>query len=355
MKNGSIAGLQTAFLEKVVPGYDRSASLSIRIEDFSKDFVRSDKYTGEELVSPNAWFAVINPIAGKGKATRWTNMLETLCKQGKIELKLATTRFRGDAIALAHEGVIKGYRKFLAVGGDGTASEVVEGLFTQRSVPTRELTISTLPTGTGNDWARTLNMPRSCREAVQILSRGYVTYHDIGKVEYLRDGQIKVRHFMNMAGVGIDAFIVHRLGERRPGVWAYYLELLKAAWHFSAPTVSVSIDGFTISSPVLAIFANLGRFGGGGMKLAPDASIDDGMFNLKVVHRMNGLQVLGESRRLLLGSLGKSRFIREFTTPKARIESCEAVPVQADGELLGTTPVCFTVLPRAIRVLAALK
>lgn len=308
-----------------------------------------------KTVSPNAWLAVINPIAGKGKATRWVNMLETLCKQANIELGLATTRFKGDAITLAREGVIKGYRKFLAVGGDGTASEVVEGLFTQRSVPTRELTISTLPTGTGNDWARTLNMPRSSREAVQILGLGDFTYYDIGKVEYFFDGQIRVRHFVNMAGVGIDAFIVHRLGERRPGVWGYYFELLKAAWHFSPPTVSMSTDGFAISTPVLAIFANLGRFGGGGMKLAPEASIDDGMLNLKVVDRMNGLQVLGESRRLFLGSLAKSRFIRDFTAPKAHIESCEAVPVQADGELLGTTPVCLTVLPRAIRVLAALK
>ena len=90
-----------------------------------------------------------------------------------------------------------------------------------------------------------------------------------GKVEYYSDGQSKTRHFINMAGVGFDAFIVQQLGESRPGPWAYYLELFKAAWQFSAPTLSLSTDGNNIRMPALMCLANLGKFGGGGMKLAP--------------------------------------------------------------------------------------
>lgn len=302
---------------------------------------------------PKSWFIIVNPIAGGGRAVRWAETLKIWCDNNNIDLELANTRFRGHAAELAREAALNGHRNFLALGGDGTASEVVEGLFTQVSVPTEAFTVTTLPAGTGNDWARTLNVSKSLQRAVQILSSGRVAYHDVGKVEYYSDGQSKTRHFINMAGVGFDAFIVQQLGESRPGPWAYYLELFKAAWQFSAPTISLSTDGNNIRMPALMCLANLGKFGGGGMKLAPDACIDDGLFNVKLVAKMRGWQILAESRHLLRGTLGASRYVQEFTTSSVHVDSLDMIPVQADGELLGTTPVSFTILPKAIKVLMA--
>lgn len=302
---------------------------------------------------PKFWFVIVCPVAGRGKAVRWANALKNWCVNEGITLELANTRFRGHASQLAREAAINGHRNFLAIGGDGTASEVIEGLVTQISIPTHEFIVTTLPAGTGNDWARTLNIPKSRHRAVQILKRGHTTYHDVGKVEYHLDGQTRTRHFINMAGIGLDAFIVRQLGDHRPGPWAYYLELFKAAAIFSAPTLSISTVNETIKMPALMFMASLGRYGGGGMKLATDAVVDDGLFNMKLVSAMEGWKILAESRHLLRGTLGNSSHVQEFIASSVRIESHDEALLQADGELLGTTPASITVLPKAIRVLVS--
>jgi diacylglycerol kinase (ATP) len=305
----------------------------------------------KHTIIPNSWFVIVCPVAGRGKAVQWANALKNWCDDETITLELVNTHFRGHATQLARDAAINGHRNFLAIGGDGTASEVIEGLVTQTSIPTDEFIVTTLPAGTGNDWARTLNIPKSHHRAFQILKRGHTACHDVGKVEYHLDGQTRTRHFVNMAGIGLDAFILQQLGDHRPGPWAYYLELFKAAAIYSAPTLSISTVNGTVEMPALMFIASLGKYGGGGMKIATDAVVDDGLFNMKFVSAMGGWKILAESRHLLWGTLGNSRYTQEFTASNVQIDSHDEVLLQADGELLGTTPVSITILPKAIRVL----
>ena len=256
------------------------------------------------------------------------------------------------AAALALDALRAGHRHIAALGGDGTANEVINGLASQEAVPLADVSIGMVPVGTGNDWARSLGLPRRPADLVEILATGHTIACDLGHIEYSCGGAPARRWFVNVAGAGFDAFVIRRLGSRKPTRWAYLVELLRSARHYGAPAFTLSGEGLDATRRALVVFAGLGRYCGGGMQVAPQARLDDGRIDVTMISDMKGGQLLRELPRLFNGTVPESAFVDCWSMTSLRIDADTPTGVEADGELLGELPARIEALPRRLRVVA---
>lgn len=298
------------------------------------------------------WYVIVNPTSGRGRAARSFARLAALIDDAGLDARVVATRGPMHATELAAEAVAAGYRQIAAVGGDGTANEVVNGLMRQTCAPVESLTVAAIPIGTGNDWARSLRMPKDLRSAVALLADGRRAACDLGRIEFEAQGRRIDRHFVNVAGAGFDAEVLRRLGARKPGAWAYLHELLAGFRHYRARELVLASESIALRRRALVAFAGLGRYCGGGMLTAPRAQLDDGRLDVTLIDDMSGPRLLLELRRLFDGSLPASRQVTAWQASRLSIEGDEDIGVEADGELLGSVPARIEVLPRVLQVIA---
>ncbi|MCX7893416.1 MAG: diacylglycerol kinase family lipid kinase [Burkholderiales bacterium] len=303
--------------------------------------------------SGEAWLAVVNPAAGRGRGLRTLPALEAEMRRACLSMEVRTTARRGHAVAIAAGALAAGYRRFLAVGGDGTVNEVANGLLGAGAVRGTEITLGTLPVGTGNDWARTHALPRRVPEVVRLLAGGRTVVHDAGVVACRAGGQETRRFFVNMAGVGIDAHILQRLGEGKGGTWSYLAALLAGLRTFASPALEIAGPDFLFRGRALAVFMGPGRYCGGGLEIAPHAAVDDGTLHMTLVRHMSALQVLVSLPRLFNGTVPQSPHVVARRVSSLEIASDPPAGVEVDGEVIGTTPARVAILPRAIRAVTA--
>ncbi len=308
----------------------------------------------------SAWLLVVNPAAGRGRGARLAERLTRALDRCALDARIVISERPGHAAQLAREGAQRGIVRFAAVGGDGTAHEVANGLAEYArargdDAQLRSLssfTLAVVAIGTGNDWARSLGASASIEATIARLARAQSQPCDLGRVHYRGANGPQSRVFVNVAGAGFDGFVIERLADRKPGPWAYLIELLRSHRSFDPPEMSIAPEHESATARrSLAVFACLGSHCGGGMRMAPDARIDDGLLDVTQIDAMTGGQLLWELRRLFDGSLRRSRHVRMLRTRSLEIESTPASAVEADGELLGTTPARIEVIPGAIRVI----
>ena len=294
------------------------------------------------------WLVVVNPVSGRGQALHRQEELARLLAGHGMPHAFAVSRFHGHTIELVADAVRAGCRRVLVAGGDGSLNEAVNGILRCPEVPAGEVLLAALPVGTGNDWARSHRVPHDWAAAIALAAGGGSALHDVGIAEF-DDGSC--RWFLNVAGLGFDAAVVERKMARGFGPMAYLLGLLGALWSYSPVPVSFSLDGAALrDARILVFFAALGRHCGGGMLIAPDAVADDGRFDSVLVHAMSRLEVFANLKRLFDGTLPAHPKVDTATCASLRIQPLQRLAVEADGELVGHTPVTFRVLPRAVRV-----
>lgn len=299
------------------------------------------------------WVAIVNPAAGGGRAGRAVPALQAAMRATGFSMRVQTTEARGHATALARDAVAAGHRQFIAVGGDGTVNEIANGLLTGGSVAGDAVTLAALPIGTGNDWARTHALPKRPEDLVALIASGKTVMHDAGIATCRRAGEPLRRHFVNMAGAGIDAHILSRLGEGKGGAWSYLVALLGGLRSFRTPALDVAGPDFRFRGPTLVIFAGPGRYCGGGLEIAPGATVDDGCLRVTLVKQMSFWQVVGNLPRLFNGTVPQSPHVVTGRLAAIDIASDIPVGVEVDGEVIGETPARFEIVPRAIRVVTA--
>lgn len=295
------------------------------------------------------WFAVLNPVSGAGKALRARDRIEGALHAVGVSFSLAVSEGPGHAIELAREAARAGCRRFIAIGGDGTLNELANGALTGAADAHEASTFALLPVGRGDDWARTHRVPRSSEEAARLIAAGHSVPHDLGVAEFQRDGSR--RYFLNVAGVGFDAYVVERTLAARLGPLTYLAGLLRGFAGYRAPRMTVSAGELTLDQPAFVAFAAIGRYCGGGMHIAPRALTDDGLLDAVVIGDVGKLELAINLRRLFDGTLAEYAKVRIARAARMQVSAFPAVRVQADGELLGEAPVTFSVLPRAIRVI----
>ncbi|HXQ30884.1 MAG TPA: diacylglycerol kinase family protein [Steroidobacteraceae bacterium] len=290
------------------------------------------------------WLAIVNIAAGAGRTARaWPQLKEALAAAG-VSAESDMTRGQGHATELASRGYARGVRRFLAVGGDGTLHEVLNGI----GDGTERCAIAAAPLGTANDWARGLGIPRSPVAIAAMLRAEHRLACDVGLAEFASAGEHRRRRFINVAGAGYDAFVLERLPRRGPQRLRYLWALASNLTAYRPPLFRVECDGRSFEERLLVAFAALGRYCGGGLEFASDASPSDGLLDLVAIKAIGPLAVLARLPKAYGGRIAKDPVAITGRGPSVLIDADRPTGVEADGQLLGTTPCALRVLPGAI-------
>ncbi len=292
---------------------------------------------------------IINPAAGAHRAqTRWAAFAPQLPRNG-IQADHLFTACPGDAASLARK-TAGDYDLLVAVGGDGTASEVAQGILTAEA---SRAALGILAFGTGNDVAGALDLGTEA-DSIRSLIRGQTRSIDVIEVHCQAKEKPTVRYALLFAGVGIICESLRKttrpmkrlLGQRM----AYPAGLVVALWNYHSPRMTITCDAQAHDGHFLFVGASNTERAGGGMKIAPGARIDDGLLNVNLIGAVGRWQALKQLRRLCRGQHTTHPNVRYLTTRSLKVDTDTPLEVAADGDLIGYTPARFIVRPKALPV-----
>ncbi|HEY7692899.1 MAG TPA: diacylglycerol kinase family protein [Gaiellaceae bacterium] len=297
--------------------------------------------------SAKAVFLVNPASAGGSTGRRWPELAHRAAALGLQGDALFSER-PGHLRDLARLAAEEGAGLVVAVGGDGTVNEVASGLLGT------DAELAVVARGTGVDFVRTYGIPTKLDDAVRVALHGGTREIDAGRVAFRTwSGEPGEAWFVNVAGVGMSGAVAKRtdesskaLGGKASYLWSTFAVF--ARWQ--STEVHVAVDGEHRSGRMHEVIVANGRFLGGGMKMCPDASPDDGLFDVLLIGDVTKRDLVRTMPKVYRGTHlphPKAELLRGSTVA---VESTEALPVQLDGEQPGTTPVRFEVLARALRL-----
>lgn len=302
---------------------------------------------------------VLNPASGAGKTrSRIPRILGLIDRSLGKSYSLHITRGPLDATASAAEAARRGCNLVIAIGGDGTIQEVVNGIFANGHLINPDSKLGIINCGTGHGFAQSLGLPCSIEEQVELLKTGRSRSVDLGRVRYQNGrAESRSRYFVNECQLGIGASVVERVQgqyKRLGGSLAFGLGVLGTVFQHKSQRMTLTLDQKEIITGTLTgvVVAN-GAFMGGGMNLAPTARLDDGALKVLVMHDLTLRQRLWSFPRIYSGTHLSSALFSYHETTSVAICSVENVYVEADGELLGRTPCVIEVIPSALKVQSA--
>ncbi len=303
----------------------------------------------------NKWFTIVNPVAGGGRGLDDFPRISKHLREAHIVCEPVFTEHKFHATELTVSAVREGYRRIIVVGGDGTLHEVVNGLFIQQEVRPDEVLVAVIAVGTGNDWVRTFGLSDRYREAVEAIRAGHSFLQDVGVVSYEESHYRQSRYIANVAGAGFDAQVIRRLThlqkKGRKSRWRYTWCIVRSFFRYKSTGMKVWVDGKLLYNDLLlSIAVGICKYNGGGIQQLPAAVADDGILDLSLIRPIHFWHVLFRFHYLFNGEIYRIRHILQARGSHIRIESSPEVSVEADGELLGETPLEFSVLHRAIRI-----
>ncbi len=300
---------------------------------------------------------IVNPKSqGGAVGRRWPEIAESIARV--LPFDDVQTKGPGDATQLARQALRGGASRVIALGGDGTINEVVSGFFDEDGqVLAPEATFGLLPYGTGGDFRRTMGVPRDLTEAAKVIVAGHRRKLDVGRLTYRdADGRERLRMFANIASFGVSGVVDRLVNEsgKKLGKLSFALATARATWSYKNQRVELVFDEQASSRLELTIntvaVAN-GRFFGGGMKVAPDAEVDDGAFDVVAMGDFGFGDLLRSGRRLYQGThltMDKVSHRRARVVEAAPIDPGAVVELDVDGENLGRLPARFELVPAAV-------
>lgn len=303
------------------------------------------------------WYIIANPAAGNQSIERrWPDIERRLQEMG-IAYTVQFTNAPGHAARLAEDAILNGHRHILGIGGDGTNHEIINGILSQSSVPSAEVFYALLPVGTGNDWAKTYNIPHDISQRLERLKNPQTRLQDAGKVRYHTvEGEATERWFVNVAGMAYDGFVAKRIEEdgKSNNQIEYLLAVGRYLFEYDLTRARISWDGAVpVEDFFYTINVGLCRYSGGGMQFVPQAIPDDGLLALTFARRLPRWEVLLQTPRFYKGTL-----LSHSKITGTQAQSVEVMPLQddqplwleADGEFLGQCPAVFSIVEKAINV-----
>jgi len=314
-------------------------------------------------------FLVVNPRSANGATGRQFDAILRAVRSAVGDCGHAFTARPMHAAELARKAIEGGHDLVIAVGGDGTMNEVVNGFFAEplpgATEPPRvlngEAALALIPRGTGGDFRKTIGVDTDLARAVEHL-KAPPRRLDVGLVEYTgEDGRSGQRLFVNVADAGLGGQVVNianRSSKILGGALTFKLASARALIGWRDQRLRYSLDGGPVEElPVTGFNVANGRFFGGGMQVAPDARVDDGLFHLTIWTGFGLLDFVTKSKNLYDGTHVKFPNTRVATARKVRLEPADPpgsrpVLLDLDGEQVGRCPATFTVLPGAIGLVA---
>lgn len=307
------------------------------------------------MLKINNWFFIVNPKAGNGKARRkWSRYLPILKKE-LGDFAWVYTEYSNHASILVERALSEGYRRIIAVGGDGTNNEVINGIFSQKEVPCYEIVYSLFPIGTGNDWIRTHSIPKEIGPWVTMIKAENTILHDVGIVQFQNKKERKHRYFINVAGMAYDAYVVQltKIYKRWINNKLFYLALtLACLFRYRFSKARIQFGAQFAEGQFYTINIGICRHSGGGMQLVPHAIPDDGLFALTFARKMSKLAVVLNTHRFYNGRIGDHPKVELSFAESIQVSTINGPPlmIEVDGEWLGYGPAEFNIFKGALRV-----
>ncbi|HYI44620.1 MAG TPA: diacylglycerol kinase family protein [Actinomycetota bacterium] len=293
---------------------------------------------------------VCNSRSGRGGVAKTLPLVEQSLRERELEYEIAHTEYAGHAIELARKAVEGGTRFLVAVGGDGTIHEVVNGMIEDDAAIRSDAVLGVVAAGTGSDFIKTYGLPTGARAAVSHLEGGNSFPIDIGKITYTEaDGSTVVRYFPNIAEAGLGAECVARAARlpRWLGPTVYLVAFWLTMRKHQAAQVKVDLVDRTYEGYMNNLVVANGQFFGGGMKIAPKAAPTDGLLDIQIEHARKR-EAIAMMPKVFKGEHVPHPDIVEAKRVKVSVEANRPLRIEADGEVLGYTPATFEVLRDAI-------
>lgn len=307
------------------------------------------------------WLVVVNVFAASKKAGSVWKKAAVMLEEAGVAYRAMFTGGADNAVAISRKACAMGYRKFMAVGGDGTVHDVLNGIagyvYSQETAEARlsDFTLGVLPVGSGNDWVKSTGVPRDIRSAVQVLAEGKTICQDVVKVSVADT----VSYMANIGGIGLDARVCEIVNRKKEqgyrGKQLYVTALLYCIRHRVPVRARIICDGNEIfSGRYLSIAFGVGKYSGGGMRQTPLAELGDGLLDVTVIPDIPLWTIAKEILKLFTGTF---HTVDVLTIAKCRevviIPECQAdaEPVEVDGEVVGRGASRMEVLPDQINVI----
>jgi len=303
---------------------------------------------------------IVNPKSASGSTRDKWSAIASDIRSHFGPFNVAFTKARGDGSEIAKRAVESGRRFIIACGGDGTINEVANGI-----VETGEdVELGVLPSGTGGDFRRSLNIPQGTREAARALKIGDTKRIDVGKVTFHdHDGNEVTRHFLNVSSVGLAASIIERVKASTTANWVPIASLRgKASFALSTLQEVIGIEHETIRvriddepehnlNTINFCIANA-RYFGGGMLIAPEAKLDDGYFDVVNIGDIGTVKILLNAHTLYNGTHVDLPEVKRRLAKRIEVRAAgnDEIHLETDGELPGRLPAIYEIVPKALAV-----
>jgi diacylglycerol kinase (ATP) len=292
---------------------------------------------------------ICNTSSGRGRVAKCLPEIQAHLEKRELEYELRYTESAGDATRIAREALDSGRRFLVAVGGDGTVHEVVNGMIEDDKPVNAEAVFGVVAAGTGSDFIKTFGIPSLPGHAVAHLDGDESFPIDIGKITYDENGQEKVRYFANIAEVGLGSEVVARAGRlpRWLGPTLYLVAFWLSMRKHRPARVAIDLVDRTYEGRMNNLIVANGQFFGGGMKIAPKAAPTDGLLDVQI-HSAPKKEAIALLPKIYKGEHLPHPNIHEAKRVRISIDGPVPLPIEADGEPLGHTPATFEVLRDAI-------
>jgi len=296
------------------------------------------------------YFVIVNPTSGNGKSKRNWSKIQQLLIENNIEFIAEVTQFPSHSKALARKAILSGYRHIICVGGDGTVHNVINGIMSQTTCPSNTIHLGVIPIGTGNDWARSYDIPKNLSAAVKIIAKDRVNHQDIGKIELLNP-KGSIVYFNNLVGVGFDGLVVSKVQKYKYlGGIAYFLGTLQSLVKAKNFRCAITTNSLQLSTRTLMVLTGLCRYSGGGMQLTNSPDPKDALFDISIAENLTSIDIIRNLSRLYNGTISKSKKVITSKSDFIKITILEKpLPyIEADGELIGSGGMQISIVPRAL-------
>ena len=304
------------------------------------------------------WYFIVNPRAGSGKTmSEWVPAEQMLLKLG-IPFVTAMTDYKRHATELAREAAANGYRHIMAVGGDGSLHEVLNGIARhceESGTDTAEFYLGVMPIGSGNDWIKSTGVPHDLEKVITLIQNESFGQMDVVKVS---SSGGKSAWMANVGGTGFDSHVCSRVNLQKErgmrGKMIYLNALRHTMMHLDQLNLKVIADGQTVHEGICySIALGNGPYSGSGMRQVPLAKIDDGIMDYMIVPKVKLSKMLKEVPRLFNGTINESGVVLS-----GRCRSLQVVPldnksediIELDGEIEGKLPLSIEMDGRKINV-----
>lgn len=325
--------------------------------------LKRKKTFSSDKTNPNLPLVIVNPkSAGGSTQDKWASVASDL-RVHFGAFQVAFTKKQGDGSEIAKQAAENGRKFIIACGGDGTINEVANGILLAGN---KEIEMGIFPSGTGGDFRRTIGIPAEPRQAAQALRDGKSKFMDVGKVTFINHLDIaETRFFLNVASFGLSASIGERVKANTFFKWIPFGSTLRGRAKFAYSTLQEVLElqhqliNVIIDEKQENLLQTLNfcvcnaRFFGGGMKVAPNAKINDGFFDVVNIGDINTARILLNGYKLYNGSHLELPEVNSSLAKKIEVTPADKnaiINIETDGELPGKLPATFEILPKALKI-----